>query len=255
LNSLQRNIDQGLIPGAIFKYIKIDKCFYDSLLNAQLWFADPTTFNDPFDCQIDDQTNWNEDSIKQYFNDWNLQKKENIDPGDLIIQNHKQPGSFSNYFNREFKNIFKTIGVSCFAKTPDNPLMWAHYADSHRSVCLKFDITLDPDFFQLTCKMNYSTEYPYIDYQKDKNLVFIKAIQTKSCIWSYENEIRVIKLSKPGLYNFERSSLKAIIFGYNTTDDDILKIRTLAKDSKYIGLTYQKVRLMPNSYEIEIVDI
>jgi hypothetical protein len=29
-------------------------------------------------------------------------------------------------------------GVACFSALPDDLLMWAHYADKHRGVCLKF---------------------------------------------------------------------------------------------------------------------
>lgn len=34
----------------------------------------------------------------------------------------------------------KTLGVICFGKHWKSPLMWGHYADNHKSVCLGFDV-------------------------------------------------------------------------------------------------------------------
>jgi hypothetical protein len=34
----------------------------------------------------------------------------------------------------------KTSAIICFSENWQNPLMWAHYADSHRGIALGFDI-------------------------------------------------------------------------------------------------------------------
>ncbi len=38
-----------------------------------------------------------------------------------------------DYLNRHF-------GVICFSKRWSNPVLWAHYADKHRGICLGFDV-------------------------------------------------------------------------------------------------------------------
>lgn len=37
----------------LYKFRKIDKRLIESLVNQNLYFANPTSLNDPFDCQID----------------------------------------------------------------------------------------------------------------------------------------------------------------------------------------------------------
>jgi hypothetical protein len=36
----------------IYKYRKIDERLYEMLSKHSLWFANPATFNDPFDCNL-----------------------------------------------------------------------------------------------------------------------------------------------------------------------------------------------------------
>ena len=36
----------------IYKYRKVDERLYEMLIKHSLWFANPTTFNDPFDCNL-----------------------------------------------------------------------------------------------------------------------------------------------------------------------------------------------------------
>jgi hypothetical protein len=50
--------------------------------------------------------------------------------------------------NRKLRKVFKgfkghihqTIGILCFCPSWENPLMWSHYADKHRGICLGFDM-------------------------------------------------------------------------------------------------------------------
>jgi hypothetical protein len=37
-------------------------------------------------------------------------------------------------------DLSKTKGVICFSENWTNPVQWAHYARSHRGVCLGFDV-------------------------------------------------------------------------------------------------------------------
>ena len=36
----------------LYKYLKIDNNFYNSILDNFLWFSDPQKFNDPRDCNL-----------------------------------------------------------------------------------------------------------------------------------------------------------------------------------------------------------
>jgi hypothetical protein len=47
-------------------------------------------------------------------------------------------------FRKSFKSgrdqAAKTAGVICFSKSWKNPLMWGHYGNKHKGICLGFDV-------------------------------------------------------------------------------------------------------------------
>lgn len=38
------------------------------------------------------------------------------------------------------KELSKTKGILCFSKTWKNPVLWGHYADKHKGICLGFEV-------------------------------------------------------------------------------------------------------------------
>jgi DUF2971 family protein len=246
-------IAQGKIPTMLYKHTSISDNLKNSLKNAQLWFAAPTTFNDPFDCQINDQTKWTDDVIEEYVNYTTRLTKEKINPSDVVQANKNNPGSFNQHFTKTFKNVLSKIGVTCFLPTPDNLLLWAHYSASHTGVCLKFDITEDPDFFSTTFSVKYSKDYPVFDYLKEKNNLVNKAVLTKSYHWAYEKEIRTLQTSF-GLHDFNKECLKEIIFGCKTDRSEITEIKKIISDAGYPDLKFKQVKLREKQYEIDIVE-
>ena len=87
--------------------------------------------------------------------------------------------------------LAEKAGWVCFSGTWANPVVWAHYADQHRGLCLGFDV---PDRF---CKaITYIEERePFPDLMTlnhaDKLAAVNAMLFTKFADWRYENEIRV----------------------------------------------------------------
>src|SRR5438552_5198124 len=44
-------------------------------------------------------------------------------------------------FNRFKRRVNQRFGVLCFSKNWKNPLLWSHYAEKHKGLCLGFDIS------------------------------------------------------------------------------------------------------------------
>jgi len=85
------------------------------------------------------------------------------------------------------KEMEQSHGILCFSRTMKNPVLWSHYADKHRGMCLGFDVRDD------TLK-----EVKYVSrrlvLKSLRNLTkgtAIKFLSTKYQGWSYEKEVRV----------------------------------------------------------------
>jgi hypothetical protein len=117
--------------------------------------------------------------------------------------------------------------ICCFSEKCDNILMWSHYANYHKGVCLRFKSKLIEGFPYLTINskavelfpMNYDIIPPYpINYhnQVEGNAQLLKLLSTKSLDWEYENEYIMFLTeedSKENLNDFKKEELEGIILG------------------------------------------
>ena len=90
-------------------------------------------------------------------------------------------------FNRWKREATAKFGLLCFSTSWKNPVLWSHYADKHRGLCLGFDVP--------------SSELHEVDYV-DERTTFTDVDQdegqpgslfrTKFRDWAYEDECRRI---------------------------------------------------------------
>jgi hypothetical protein len=117
------------------------------------------------------------------------------------IDELNDPFEFSgvNFKDSQLREAFRKMktgmsqerGLLCFSAKWNNPVMWSHYADKHRGLCLGFDVadvSVGPVFYsgrrlaveleKLRAPRNLSPEYV-------REILF-----TKYKHWKYENEYR-----------------------------------------------------------------
>jgi hypothetical protein len=86
---------------------------------------------------------------------------------------------------RGFKaEMVERFGMICFSKHWRNPLLWSHYADKHRGICLGFDVDdrgLKP--------VAYANERPSLRVPPTMESIN-ELLFTKFRDWSYEEELR-----------------------------------------------------------------
>ena len=61
-----------------------------------------------------------------------------------------------------YKILDQSFGVLCLSECPDDILLWSHYADSHRGLCLEFDVAGYSGVFPRLHAVKYANEYPDI---------------------------------------------------------------------------------------------
>jgi hypothetical protein len=103
------------------------------------------------------------------------------------------------------KHWHKKLGVICMGQHWRSPVMWAHYADSHKGVCLGFDV---PD--EATRRIKYAPERIALKLDRSLPLLGInkeileELLITKYAHWEYEQEWRLwSKLDRPDPINGE----------------------------------------------------
>lgn len=83
------------------------------------------------------------------------------------------------------KHIGADKGMLCFSRHWNNPVIWSHYADSHKGICLEFEVA-----DTLANPVNYIREpLPFDDPPTIETVR--RMLLTKFDDWSYESEIRL----------------------------------------------------------------
>lgn len=99
------------------------------------------------------------------------------------------------------------VGILSFSATRDHLLMWSHYADWHRGICLGFDVDVGSSFFQRARAVLYRNAYP-------SGIEGIGHRLVKSTQWSHEAEWRILEPHAGGqLRPFPAETLAEVVLG------------------------------------------
>jgi hypothetical protein len=145
--------------------------------------------------------------------------------------------------------------IYCLSARPDAQLMWGHYSDHHRGVCLEFDVET-PDFSS-AIQINYSAAYPMFSLADDDD---ISPFHSKSSDWAYEEEYRLIAQEESaalcsgtlmthddGLFEFSENALVSVIIGAEASTLASDHITELCRAS---GVLVRKAARVPHRYEL-----
>lgn len=168
-------------------------------------------------------------------------------------------------------NIKKAINdnyrISCFSESFDNQLMWAHYANKHKGICVEYDfskinntdkiyncfIPVTYTKKRLTVPIDVNTDNNYVSHIKEGNydaLFIIKVLSTKARFWEYEKEWRIIMKSSDldCNDNLRRKIVSSIYLGINISTADRERIKKIAKEKNI--LLYQ-MGIRQNEFKFE----
>ena len=248
---LKRAIELNQFPRYVYKYKPLNKFTERIFKDSNIWFAKPNTLNDPFDCQIVTKNDNTKEEILAF-----LKKRNHID----LIKNLNNGLFTEDLWNQNINEVINTFinkcGISCFAGSNDNILMWSHYTNSHKGICIKFDILEDLNFFMLPLQVKYSELYPeYNHIREDRTMLIEKLFQTKAKCWEYENEIRILKPLQNGNIKFNKAIVKEICFGVNTNESEILFYKNLVKKNNFQNIIFKKAKVSKNKFNLVIEDI
>lgn len=192
-----------------YHYARMGDASLSMIINKELEFKSPVTFNDPFDGQLDLKA-------ALEFALQSLQHQKHIAPYEYL------------------KNICAEIspddiveasmgkGVFCLSTDYRNILMWSHYAAKHTGFCIRFDFS-NTDFAAMLNKVQYTADNPYLKTFHNESQVektpdelirrlYSAGIRYKHNKWKYEKEFRLVRTTA-GFEAYPSNMLKEIIFG------------------------------------------
>lgn len=221
----------------LYKYRGLSEYAVNDIINHSVTATSIGSFNDLFDGAI--HKYGSKEEIEQAAEQEWCELEEAFQkagfPG-ALLSHDDYTEQRRNYFKTKSRLIFRLpddVGTyaACFSTKNDSVLMWAHYADSQKGICIAYDFN-QWGKEALQRKLLFPVAYSnvpvdvsdLVDNQKDKiaeypvdEAVLCAAIN-KSDVWKYENEWRMITV----LYSeTQRIALNilvnptAIYFGYH----------------------------------------
>lgn len=243
-------------PAVLYKYCSVDtaeKIFRSGsvLLNS------PFGFNDPFDMML--RVEWPEDdnvlrrAVAAYCPE---------SEAEAAFQNAlRRRGQFAGEMPPNVLELLGKMGVSCFSEARDNILMWGHYGDKHRGVCLGFRWQgiraalvrsgLETGYMRVMKEVSYSDDFPVWKVgapESDMN-----SLSTKASFWAYEQEWRIIVPQWAGqLQPFPKSAFGYVIFGAKISGDGKARIVQAALGTGH-DPDFLQASMAKDKYALEIV--
>ena len=238
-----------ITPTNLFKYRKFDKGSIELLVNRELWFANPSSLNDPFE---------GESSFSEVLQ--------------AVWEHYPFPEGERKKYKEIIEKQLQTTGICSFSKTRKNQLMWSHYADEHKGICIGFnERILRPDGSNIyPLDVTYQAEYPFKEiinrfkyYEQFPRVntrqsiagdIFCSVLGTKYSSWKYEKERRLI-IQKSQAIKFPEKAVNSIAFGLRMAERDRLTLRKLLSGSEWKHVKWYQAVKSKTKYALEFQKI
>lgn len=226
------------------------------VVRSELWLSSPKEFNDPFDMSVRFVFDATIEEKRTRFRKVLKDEGKQFHEIERLLPELMRKAADTNLVGRLRKTVDET-GVCSFAGDPRNILMWSHYASNHEGVCLLFEIARDPKTFLDALPVEYSVEYPIVNWIKDFDQGGpLRIVLRKHKGWEYEKERRIIKFKQANTHlNFLPAALRAVIAGCRVKEDTFEKLKTLSAErsaARMPPIAIYKCCRHENRYELVI---
>ena len=245
----------------LYKFISLHSefgrpAFEEALLRNRLWWSNPNSFNDPFDCKP--SLNYDLSPLRR--SSFARHAARNVLPNQSRATQRraakfgaaKPPKLVTKQLKETFERWIDESAVACFTRTRDNMLLWSHYADKHQGVCLTFVELLD--IHNLALDVTYSRTRPLIRMgDKSAGREVLPALLTKADFWRYEHEARMIDWKFPAGYrDFPAPSLIGLTLGARISAADQKYVADIVLKSRR-SIIIERAELASHEYRLKFV--
>ena len=225
------------------------------LINGELYLANTRQFNDPFDGKL-----LPSDFVSEL-------KELGYSGNEKELLNHD---SF-------VKDRINGFGVLSLSRVCDDILMWSHYANAHKGICLGFKYDLcryfnDHDwqidhmlvrylndhpfkaiYEDLISKKRFNSEDGFLNLSDMSHALIDAVFTVKHSSWSYEQEERIIS-HVSGAHSFRAEALDHIVLGMNISRRDELTIRSLLTSPQWRHVRFFRAKRGRAALSVDICE-
>lgn len=203
------------LPRKLYKYRPFDLYTLRLLSDAESYYANPNIFNDPLDCDGTLKEDTDAASMEGLYSEMlpvteAYSRKEKASKGIVSLQYsatylEEEEDNSANYEKRykqrlrtEIEKMFdaemNSWGVLSLAEDWNCCLMWSHYADKHRGICIEYDTSINncpaikPVDYSVSCGISLDelVQWKLVKSPNAERKVVDKYFFTKPESWSYE---------------------------------------------------------------------
>jgi hypothetical protein len=178
ISEITSNLKIREFENSFYSFRTVNKYLLSDLINQEITLTSPSEFNDPFDPLL--------------FKFLDFRKKK-------ILQD-------SVYDIKSLYDAYEYLKIRCFVrdnKIEDdrmefaykNKLMWAHYADSYKGICIMYRFNpniRDSQVVEKKFSSWHEANYDELKFEDKGSANTELLFATKNKSWGYENEIRLL---------------------------------------------------------------
>lgn len=253
----------------LYHYQRFDEDWLrETIVDRKIYLSSPGSINDPWDCQpffnlarADDAAC--REKLAHYFEGL-ARKYPGVTPPNQIRARieaiRADPAAARYQLVQQSSGLSQMIAgvwrMYCLTPICDSELMWAHYADRHRGLCIGF--RRDSELMKHAAQVSYHQEYPDFDFTNED--VPHEVLLAKSIAWGYEQEFRLLAQERQhavpgaeGLLTDENrlavppATLSSVILGALADEDTERRVGRLVSESAEPIVLVRAVR-SPNRY-------
>lgn len=249
-----------------YKYLPDGKGLRAVVGDRTIKFTNPQKFNDPFDCMPVCEIDLPRNIKKLHPSYRKALQLDGLSAKALDARlSMAESGMREAFESGEFiKNLLSGASVLSLSKIPDSTLMWSHYAAEHKGAVVEFriDVTrkfsLESSHADLIClDVHYSKDRPIIFWNGSPttpSTILEDLILTKSDVWAYEQESRVLKsYGGEGVFNYNPEVLSAVILGArHESEEEITSLVKAAETSLSQVIPVYRAEFCRKTYRLNI---
>lgn len=235
----QRGVDRP--PMMLYKFLSNKSEFFASglvelLFHSRVFLSSRGSFNDPFDARVivGDSTTEDFQRLKESVIEFG---QTSMGATEAQLQNvaSADPSAAAGYFQTALEGSLEETGIYSMTAEIEAPLMWAHYANAHKGVCIAFAAFTTDIQLRGALPVVYGSDHPKItnlDYRQ-----ILDGLLHKGKDWLYEHEWRVVRpASANTFFDIDVRCVQALVLGARSDESTARTMRSMLEVRTRLGL-------------------